>query len=111
MSGECEICGDHTLDCTCDGDFREAYQRMNQYWSKAEIDMRFSHLNAKIKPLDDTAIDPPSEKPQTKWIDVKGRKEHEALLMDEEKMISLGLDPMYEKIVYLKRWEGWLKDE
>ena len=42
------------------------------------------------------------------WIDVKGRKEHEALLKDEAKMIEMGLDPHYERIVYLKRWGGYL---
>jgi hypothetical protein len=53
-------------------------------------------------------LDPPAERPETKWINVQGREEHEALLRDSNKMWSLGLDPYYEKIVYLKRWGSWL---
>ncbi len=53
-------------------------------------------------------IDPPAYIPETKWISVKGREEHEALLRDEDKMLSLGLDPYYEKMVYLNRWGSYL---
>ena len=53
-------------------------------------------------------IDPPSERLESRQIDVHGREEHEAMLRDTDKMLSLGLDPIYEKIVYLKRWGGWL---
>lgn len=55
-------------------------------------------------------IDPPAELPPVKTIDVHGREEHEALLKDELKMLSLGLDPYYERMVYLRRWGGWLND-
>jgi len=114
MSGERGICGEHTLDCTCEGDYRESYQHMNQYWSQAMIDRKFTHLGARLKPLDEDGfggIDPPAEALPRKWIDVKGRVEHEALLKDPEKMASLGLDPFYEVMVYLSRWGGWLEDE
>lgn len=53
-------------------------------------------------------IDPPAERMEPRWINVKGREEHEAMLRDSDKMWSLGLDPAYEKIVYLKRWGSWL---
>lgn len=53
-------------------------------------------------------IDPPAHIPETKWINVNGREEHEAMLRDTDKMHELGLDPVYEKIVYLKRWGSWL---
>lgn len=56
-------------------------------------------------------IDPPAELPPVKYINVNGREEHEALLKDQAKMIEFGLDPVYETIVYLKRWGGWLKDQ
>lgn len=56
-------------------------------------------------------IDPPSERPEVKYINVKGREEHEALLKDSKKLWELGCDPYYEKLTYLKRWGGWLKDE
>lgn len=55
-------------------------------------------------------IDPPAEMPEIRWVNVKGREEHEAMLRDPEKMISLGLDPIFERMVYLKRWGGWLSD-
>ena len=53
-------------------------------------------------------IDPPAERLEPKWININGREEHEAMLRDSDKMWSLGLDPAYEKIVYLKRWGSWL---
>lgn len=56
-------------------------------------------------------IEPPSELLPVKYINVNGREEHEAMLRDESKMLDLGLDPVFERIVYLKRWGGWLKDE
>lgn len=56
-------------------------------------------------------IDPPAELPSVTYINVNGREEHEALLKDKAKMLELGLDPVYETIVYLKRWGGWLKDQ
>lgn len=55
-------------------------------------------------------IEPPSEIPLIKWINVHGREEHEALLKDDKKMVELGLDPYFEKIVYLRRWGGWLNE-
>ena len=56
-------------------------------------------------------INPPPDLPPRKEINVHGRKEHEALLKDFAKCKELGLDIIYESIVYLKRWGGWLEDE
>lgn len=55
-------------------------------------------------------IDPPAHELPVKYVNVQGREEHEAMLRDHPKMISLGLDPYFETIVYLKRWGGWLND-
>ena len=55
-------------------------------------------------------VDPPAELPPIKVINVNGREEHEALLRDEAKMLELGLDPIYERMVYLTRWGGWLNE-
>lgn len=69
-------------------------------------------MNIKIPtdPLSLVGIDPPAFLPERKRIDVYGRVEHEALLRDEAKMIELGLDPIYERIVYLNRWGKWLDE-
>lgn len=73
---------------------------------------KFIHLGARLKPIDEFgSIDPSAEKLEPKWINVAGREEHEAILKDPEKMVSLGLDPFYEIMVYLQRWGGWLEDE
>jgi len=56
-------------------------------------------------------IDPPAEMIKTKYINIKGRKEHEAILKDAKKCEELGLDQYYEIIVYLNRWGSWLNDE
>lgn len=109
MSGECEVCLKHTLDCTCKGDYRECDQYMHQYWSKVMLDRKFTHLGEKFKPIDEfDEVDPPAQRLERMWINVKGREEHEAMLRDSDKMHGLGLDPAYEKMVYLKRWGSWL---
>lgn len=54
---------------------------------------------------------PPAELLPVRYVNVKGRKEHEALLKDAEKCKEHGLDQMYETFVYLKRWGGWLEDD
>lgn len=59
-------------------------------------------------PLSNEGIWPAPEMIPVNYINVNGRGEHEALLKDVEKMLSLGLDPDYERIVYLKRWGSYL---
>lgn len=56
-------------------------------------------------------IDPPPEIPTVRYIDIKGREEHEAIIKDAKKCCELGVDQMYEVMVYLKRWGGWLNGE
>lgn len=46
--------------------------------------------------------------PEVKWINVRGRVEHEAIIRDAEWCKELGLDQAYEIMVYLKRWGSWL---
>ena len=43
---------------------------------------------------------PPPYQLKTKYINVKGRKEHEAILNDPKKCKELGLDILYENMVY-----------
>lgn len=72
---------------------------------------RYKHFANPI-PLEPMGgIDPPAEKLTCEYVNVNGRKEHEAMLKDHKRMEELGLDPIYETIVYLKRWGGWLADE
>jgi len=60
-----------------------------------------------ILPLED-CLEPPAEQIPVRWVNVRGRKEHEALIKDATKCKELGLDQVYETIVYLKRWGNWL---
>jgi len=53
-------------------------------------------------------LDSPGEQISVNYINVNGREEHETMLRDSDKMHSLGLDPAYEKMVYLRRWGSWL---
>ena len=55
-------------------------------------------------------IDPPAEMPPVKYINVRGREEHEAIIKDAAWCAELGLDQYYETMVYLKRWGNWLGD-
>lgn len=45
------------------------------------------------------------------YYDVNGRLEHEALLRDHAKCHELGIDIVYETLVYLRRWGGYLSEE
>lgn len=98
LSGECDKCGEHCLECTCES--LRACQRNDRQHS-------FSHLNAKLKPLCD-GEDPPAHLPERRVVNVNGRVEHEAILKDAAKCAELGLDQVYETIVYLNRWGSWL---
>lgn len=71
---------------------------------------RFSMLNNPCIPLCE-GIDPPAGALPVRYVDVKGREEHEAFLKDPQKCAEHGLDVMYETMVYLKRWGGWLNDK
>ena len=100
MSGECDKCGEHALECTCESLCRrQENDRLRNY----------SVINASLKPLSEGQDPPADEIPRT-WIDVHGREEHEALLKDYDKCKQLGIDQAYEIIVYLKRWGSWLSD-
>ncbi len=69
---------------------------------------RFKNLNAALILISEAVDLTANRLPEPIWIDVKGREEHESLLRDSDKMWSLGLDPSFEKMVYLKRWGSWL---
>ena len=54
--------------------------------------------------------EPPSHEIPTHYIDINGRAEHEEILKDEKRMLEMGLDPYFERMVYLKRWGGWVNE-
>jgi len=56
----------------------------------------------------DDGIDPPAELPPKRYINVNGREEHEAIIKDANKCRELGVDQMFEVMVYLQRWGSWL---
>ena len=62
-----------------------------------------------LKPLSE-GRNPPAEIPKTRFINVSGREEHEAILKDAVKCKELGLDQVYEIMVYLARYRSWLGD-
>lgn len=101
MSGECDKCGEHALECNWEP------LCWNQQNGRQHV---YSHLNAKLKTLDE-GEDPPAHEIPRKIINVNGREKHEAILKNAEKCAELGLDQMYEIIVYLNRWGGWLSDQ
>jgi len=86
MSDKCEKCGEHALECIC-GSLCRRQQNGQQI---------------------DEGQHPPAERISVKLVNVRGRREHEALLRDAKKCSELGLDQVYETIVYLKRWGSWL---
>lgn len=55
--------------------------------------------------------DPPAHLPERKAINVNGQEEHEAVLKNSAKCRELGVDQIYETILYLNRWGGWLDNE
>ena len=62
-----------------------------------------------LSPLSE-GVDPPAHKPEVNYLNIRCREEHEAVIRDAKKCEELGLDQYYEKMVYLKRWGGWLND-
>jgi hypothetical protein len=61
----------------------------------------YTHLNA---------VDKTSKRGAIKWVNVRGRDEHEAVLLDKDLCQSLGLDQAYEIMRYLKRWGAFLSE-
>ena len=51
---------------------------------------------------------PPADIPPIKWVNVRGREEHEAVIKDAALCKELGLDQVYEIVAYMKRWGTWL---
>ena len=113
MSGECDDCGEHTLECFCKSQGKYVFARTCGTGCPCRFKEHYTHLNLVRTDMQDDpfgGIDTPAEIPAVKYINVRGRVEHEAILKDAEWCKELGLDQMYEVMVYLKRWGNWLGD-
>lgn len=47
---------------------------------------------------------------EVKYVNIRGRFEHEALIKDKDWCKELGLDQEYEIAAYLRRWGSWLSE-
>jgi hypothetical protein len=102
MSGSCE--GDYILERTCGLGCPCRFGEFNTHLNLVRNDM-------KTEPSSSEGIDPPALIPERKHINVRGREEHEAVLKDAKLCQELGLDQVYETLVYLKRWGSWLSKD
>lgn len=116
MSNECEQCGEHIVDCICD------YKSNGKYILKrtcgkrcpCNVKSNYTHLNLVRNSMNKNetdlseGVDPPSEIPDVRYVNARGREEHETIIKDSSLCKELGLDQIYETIIYLKRWGGWL---
>lgn len=98
MSGECDKCGEHALECNCEPIYCCRY---------SGTEKRYDELPPTSVSFGN-GIDPPSQLPLVNWVNVRGREQHESIINNAAKCKHLGLDQFYEIIVYLKRWGGWL---
>ena len=65
--------------------------------------------NKKLIPLEENN---PNHHPiPVEYIEVNGRKEHEAIIKDSQKCKDLNIDQDFEIMVYLNRWGDWLDKE
>lgn len=119
--GVCSKCGEYTDECICTYRCKECGSVLNCVCPSKDMPTplcqthqnapkpRFSNLNASTIPLGD-GEEPPATEIPTKWINVKGREEHEAIIKSAERCKELGLCQYYEIMIYLARWKGWLGD-
>lgn len=91
MSGECDKCGWHTLECICGSG------------CPCRQSDHYTHLN--VVPKDDQ-----DRLSRVKWINIRGRSEHESVIVNKTLCEELGLDQAYEIMVYLKRWGSFLSE-
>ena len=101
----------------CRGDSRETEQGIKyilQCVCGSECPCRrqdnSTHLNLVRRHIGDSVNAPPQEELEIKWINVRGREEHEAIISNADWCKELGLDQQYEIMVYLKRWGEWLNE-
>jgi hypothetical protein len=103
MSGECDRCGQHTTECCCEA--RYILKCVCGSGCPCRGKEFYTHLNVVMKREDDSY-----DYKDVKWINIRGRAEHEAVIRDRKMCEDLGLDQIYETVAYLKRWKGWLSE-
>ena len=109
MSGECDECGERTLECVCESTGFYTLGHICGPGCPCKQNNHNAHLNL-IRSATYSLVEgeEPSGLPEVRYINVCGRIEHEAIIRDAEWCSDLGLDQAYEIMVYLKRWGGWL---
>jgi hypothetical protein len=113
MSGECDDCGEHALECYCKRTCNGKYflKCICGLGCPCKFKEHYTHLNLvrnDMKASPKGGADPPIQSPEIKWINVRGRAEHEAIIKNATWCRELRLDQDYEIMVYLKRWGSWL---
>lgn len=103
MSGECEYCGEHTLECLCKASSHYVLSRTCGNGCPCRSKPYYTHLNL-VRTLSNPNL------PETRYINIRGRTEHEAIIKDSSWCLELGLDQSYETSKYLKRWGSWLQN-
>jgi|ERR1700743_2119674 len=97
---------DYVLSSTCGSDCpcgsKPIYTHLNVVRNQKKKNHSYTPVDKKSMPLEEI------ENPEVKWINVRGREEHEAVIKDAAWCKELGLDQIYETIKYLKRWGSWL---
>ena len=114
MSGECDDCGEHALECICRSKGEYILACVCGSGCPCRYNDINTHLNVVRNRMEEKdpfgGIKPPAELPPVKWINIRGRREHEAIIKDAAWCKELGLDQMYETMIYLKRWGDWLSE-
>lgn len=111
MSGKCDECGEHTLECLCTRRSKGTYilARTCGPGCPCGFKEHYTHLN--LVRNDAKERSDPGELPERRMINVRGREEHEAIIKDADWCQELGLDQVYESLVYWKRWGSWLSKD
>jgi hypothetical protein len=99
MSGEGEICSENTLERRFEKKGRFILEKTCGSDCPCRQSDTWTHLNVVRHGNDGSPV---------KYVNIRGREEHEALVKDSLLCDDLGLDQTYEIMVYLKRWGGWL---
>lgn len=106
MTGDCNSCGEHCLDCRCllSNKIQAFYRQHSNV-----ADQVYNDMNTKIIPIQDGVNMHQNKISQKKINNFMSRESHEDLVKNTFKCKELGLDQHYEIMMYLKKWGNWLQ--